>query len=199
MNCASSVTLYNPVKARASTRHLRRCLHRGRYGDADERPSRQRQWQAGRGLVEGRSRVVRCTVSVRKVEMAMETTDTLDRTIVEGLKAFLLARRASLQGSVRTRMAERRAGEPRRSPEAATNAVESIGEDFEVGMLDRESREAAQIDAALEPLARDEYGICRNCGTVIGLARLRALPFAQRCTACQGGVEARERGVEAEW
>src|SRR2546428_12445272 len=66
-------------------------------------------------------------------------------------------------------------------------------------MLDRESREAAQIDAALERLARDEYGICRSCGTVIGLGRLKALPFAQCCTACQAGVEARERGVGAEW
>jgi len=96
-------------------------------------------------------------------------------------------------------MAERRAGEPRRSPEDATHAVESLGEELEVAMLDRESREAAQIDAALERLARDEYGICRSCGTVIGLGRLKALPFAQCCTACQAGVEARERGVGAEW
>src|SRR5437899_10737835 len=89
---------------------------------------------------------------------------------------------------------------PCRSPANATSAVESLGEELEVAMLDRESREAAQIDAALERLARDEYGICRNCGTVIGLARLRALPFAQRCAQCHAGVEARERGVYAdEW
>ena len=96
-------------------------------------------------------------------------------------------------------MTERRAGEPRWSPEAATNAVASLGDDLEVAMLDRESREARQIDAALERLARDEYGICRNCGAAIGLGRLRALPFTPRCTACQAGVEARERGVEGEW
>jgi len=127
----------------------------------------------------------------------METTDTLDRTIVEGLKAFLLERRARLQGSVRTRISERRAGEPRWSPEAATNAVQSIGEDFEVAMLDRESREAAQIDAALERLARGEYGICRDCGVFMGLGRLKALPFAPRCTACQAEVEAGELRREA--
>ena len=127
----------------------------------------------------------------------METTDTLDRTIVEGLKAFLLERRARLQESVRTRISERRAGEPRWSPEAATNAVQSIGEDFEVAMLDRESREAAQIDAALERLARGEYGICRDCGLFMGLGRLKALPFAPRCTTCQAEAEAGELRSEA--
>jgi len=124
---------------------------------------------------------------------------TVDRQIVREFEALLLERRAKLRRSVRTRIAERRTGEPRRSPEDATNAVESLGEELEVAMLDRESREAAQIDAALERLARDEYGICRSCGRVIGLGRLKALPFAQCCTACQAGVEARERGVGAEW
>jgi len=129
--------------------------------------------------------------------MAMEATDTLDRTIVKELEAFLLERRARLQEAVRARMVERRTGEPRRSPEDATNAVQSLGEDFEVAMLDRQSREAAQIDAALERLARGEYGICRGCGVFIGLGRLKALPFAQRCTACQADVEAREPRSEA--
>ena len=129
----------------------------------------------------------------------MGRTCSLDRQIVRAFEALLLERRAKLRESVRARMAERRAGEPRRSPEDATNAVESLGEELEVAMLDRESREAAQIDAALERLARDEYGVCRSCGRVIGLGRLKALPFAQCCTACQAGVEARERGVGAEW
>src|SRR2546422_5740705 len=121
----------------------------------------------------------------------MEGTGSLDHRIVKAFEAILLERRARLQESVRARVTEHRTGERRRSPEDATNAVESLSEDREVAVLDRESREAAQIDAALERLARDEYGICGNCGTVIGLARLRALPFAQRCTACQRSEERR--------
>jgi DnaK suppressor protein len=123
----------------------------------------------------------------------MERTGSLDHRIVKAFEAILLERRARLQESVRARVTEHRTGERRRSPEDATNAVESLSEDLEVAVLDRERREAAQIDAALERLARDEYGICGNCGTVIGLGRLEALPFAQRCTACQAGVEARGR------
>src|SRR5437773_11423847 len=128
----------------------------------------------------------------------MEGTGSLEHRIVKAFEARLRERRARLQESDRARVTDHRTGERRRSPEDATNAVESLSEDLEVAVLDRESREAAQIDGALERLARDEYGICGNCGTVIGLGRLRALPFAQRCTACQAGVEARERGVEAE-
>ncbi len=123
----------------------------------------------------------------------MERTGSLDHRIVKAFEAILLERRARLQESVRARVTEHRTGERRRSPEDATNAVESLSEDLEVAVLDRESREAAQIDAALERLARAEYGICGNCGTVIGLGRLKALPFAQRCTACQAGVETRGR------
>src|SRR2546428_496912 len=127
----------------------RRC----RRSSVTTTPVGSRSW-SGRRLFP----VVRCTTSVRKVEMVMETTDRLDRTIVKELEAFLLERRARLQESVRARMAERRTGAPRRSPEDATNAVQSLGEDFEIAMLDRQSREAAQIDAALERLARDEHG-----------------------------------------
>ena len=128
----------------------------------------------------------------------MEGIETLDRRIAMELEAFLRERRAKLQESVRARMTERRARETRRSPEDGTNAVQSVGEDLDVAILDRLSREAAQIDAALERLAQDEYGICRNCGAPIGLQRLKALPFAQRCTTCEAGVEALERRAGAE-
>src|SRR5712691_13296407 len=74
----------------------------------------------------------------------MEGTGSLDHRIVKAFEAILLERRARLQESVRARVAEHRTGERRRSPEDATNAVESLSEDLEVAMLDRESREAAQ-------------------------------------------------------
>src|SRR2546427_12023199 len=98
----------------------------------------------------------------------MEGTGSLDHRIVKAFEAILLERRARVQEFVRARVTEHRTGERRRSPEDATNAVESLSEDLEVAVLDRESPEAAQIDAALERLARDGFGIFGNCGTVIG-------------------------------
>jgi RNA polymerase-binding transcription factor DksA len=43
----------------------------------------------------------------------------------------------------------------------------------------------AQIDEALRRLDAGKYGACRECGGEIAKARLRALPFAVRCQACE--------------
>jgi DnaK suppressor protein len=46
-----------------------------------------------------------------------------------------------------------------------------------------------RINAALTRLEAGEYGICDECEDEIPEARLRALPFATRCRACQESVE----------
>lgn len=51
-----------------------------------------------------------------------------------------------------------------------------------------------QVDCALEKVDRGSYGHCEDCDAPIAALRLRALPFAIRCTACQ---ESLERGVMA--
>jgi DnaK suppressor protein len=125
----------------------------------------------------------------------MTTRPTLDRKTVSQIEAFLRDRRVRLQESLRARVAERRASDATWGAEQATNAVEALRTDLEVSMLDRASRQAVEIDSALERLAQGQYGMCRDCGEFIGLGRLRALPFAQRCTACQTDTENRERLV----
>ena len=47
----------------------------------------------------------------------------------------------------------------------------------------------AQINRALERLEEGTYGICENCGQMIGENRLRALPFAGLCIPCKEGEE----------
>jgi hypothetical protein len=49
------------------------------------------------------------------------------------------------------------------------------------------------VTRPLAPLRLDEgaYGNCAECETPIATARLRALPFALRCTACEGARESR--------
>ena len=126
----------------------------------------------------------------------MEGTGSLEHRIVKAFEAILLERRARLQEFVRARVTEHRTGERRRSPEDATNAVESLSEDLEVAVLDRESREAAQIDAALERLARGEYGICGNCGTVIGARAAQGAALRPALYRVSGGRgDARAAGL----
>ncbi|MBI4609310.1 MAG: TraR/DksA family transcriptional regulator [Candidatus Rokubacteria bacterium] len=68
-------------------------------------------------------------------------------------------------------------------------ASDTLEDEMQVALVDRLSQQVTQIDAALERLTRREYGICHDCDEFIGLARLKALPFAQRCTRCQTRAE----------
>lgn len=45
------------------------------------------------------------------------------------------------------------------------------------------------IDAALARFDEGTYGCCLECGGAIRIARLRALPSAERCLSCQTEVE----------
>jgi len=53
-----------------------------------------------------------------------------------------------------------------------------------------ERQEVQRIDAALERLAAGAYGTCVDCGAAIGVKRLKALPWAVRCTDCAAALEA---------
>jgi RNA polymerase-binding protein DksA len=55
--------------------------------------------------------------------------------------------------------------------------------------LDRWAHGLREIDDALYRLKDGEYGICANCGEEIGFKRLRAIPWALFCLACQEIVD----------
>jgi RNA polymerase-binding protein DksA len=67
--------------------------------------------------------------------------------------------------------------------------------DFNVAIVDRQVREMRDIEAALRRVRDGEYGVCIDCGTEIGVARLQAYPTAKRCIVCQ---EKRERDYAQE-
>jgi DnaK suppressor protein len=52
------------------------------------------------------------------------------------------------------------------------------------------SRTLQGIEGALKRLQRGKYGVCSECGAGIAAARLRAMPFAERCRDCQELVDA---------
>lgn len=51
-------------------------------------------------------------------------------------------------------------------------------------MASFESRELAQIEAALSKIRSGEYGRCESCGKAIAPLRLKALPYATECIVC---------------
>jgi DnaK suppressor protein len=63
----------------------------------------------------------------------------------------------------------------------------------DLALLEVLDRMLRQIDSALERLRAGVYGQCATCSAPIPTTRLRAIPFATLCTACQSGREAQER------
>jgi DnaK suppressor protein len=52
-----------------------------------------------------------------------------------------------------------------------------------------------QIDRALQKLDQGTYGICDNCGRLIGEGRLEVEPYAALCIDCRRLLEREERGA----
>ena len=123
--------------------------------------------------------------------------ERLDHRATREMERFLRARQAELSESVRAIMARRRGTEADRIAEAGALATQTLDDEIQAALMDRQSRQVAQIVAALDRLTRGEYGLCHDCNGFIGLPRLRALPFAQRCSPCQDGLERATRRVAA--
>ena len=69
-------------------------------------------------------------------------------------------------------------------------------EHIEVALIQMKGETLQRVREALVRLDAGEYGYCAECGGEIAERRLRALPFAVRCTACEESHEqqtARER------
>ena len=61
-------------------------------------------------------------------------------------------------------------------------------------LIEQVENRIKQIDTAFFRLEQGSYGVCAECGDVIPLERLEALPFATRCIDCQKGRERTRRG-----
>ncbi|MFO1508577.1 MAG: TraR/DksA family transcriptional regulator [Steroidobacteraceae bacterium] len=72
------------------------------------------------------------------------------------------------------------------SQDFSEQASERQNDDVLRGIESAARAEIEQIDLALGRLQRGEYGICLKCGQDIGLARLEAIPYADRCQSCVG-------------
>ena len=105
------------------------------------------------------------------------------------LGRLLEARRRQILEDVQSRKRDGRAGRG--------SEVGDIGDDSEVGtqdaidftLLQSKADALGRLDEALGRIDAGEYGECLECHVEISELRLRALPFAVRCTACEARHE----------
>jgi RNA polymerase-binding transcription factor len=126
----------------------------------------------------------------------------LDQHIITELERFLQDDLARLQGSVRTVVTESRTAESASLTDISVHAAKTLHTEIQATLMDRRTQQVVLIQDALARLSDGRYGFCEECEGFIGLPRLRALPFAQRCLDCQGQAERqarRERVVAREF
>ena len=116
-------------------------------------------------------------------------TDTPTRNTL--LREILFDRRRELQEDVQRRMRDGRSGRPNDVRDELEHSEAGISEEVEFALLQMKAETLRRIDEALGRLDVGEYGCCFRCGVEISETRLRALPFAVRCRACE---ERREQG-----
>ena len=62
-------------------------------------------------------------------------------------------------------------------------------EDTGLALADLRRQELTRLEAALQRLTDGRYGVCEECGAEIDEQRLRLVPYAARCVACQATHE----------
>ncbi len=112
------------------------------------------------------------------------------------LKANLEERKRTLQAEIRMRLTVVRESHADADHKAgfddADTANAELQGDLDLALTQMKVESLTLINAALQHLETDSYGVCVDCGDEISEARLRALPFAARCVECEQAREQRQ-------
>lgn len=114
---------------------------------------------------------------------------SLDPTLVEEFRARLLAARARLFRTVAATDEELATLESHHPGGPVEDAAREEVVTILSRLGDRERRELEEISAAWAKIEDGTFGLCEACGQVVALARLRAVPAARYCLACQASRE----------
>jgi len=126
-----------------------------------------------------------------KPAVVVEKAEKAKTSRQDDLRQMLLDRQQELQSELRSRMEDIRAAGPPAVQRLGEDADADAHQEVELAMLQIKAETLKRIDAALERIEAGAYGDCVTCGDEIPKNRLKALPFAVRCTACE---HERERG-----
>jgi len=110
------------------------------------------------------------------------------------LRAHLEARLVELHAKLATELASAPGASAAVAGEVRDAGDESVAieqTDVRTALMRRDAREMNDVQSALARLERGSYGMCVECSLDIEPERLRSLPTASRCSACQETFERR--------
>ena len=100
----------------------------------------------------------------------------------EHYRELLLAKRSDLYSSRRTKLGLL-IGPGSAAPEDLAPVFHDQFIALHINGLDY--RQLKMVEEALERTVSGDYGICADCGAAIPARRLEAIPWANRCVACE--------------
>jgi DnaK suppressor protein len=101
------------------------------------------------------------------------------------LHAMLQDREREMQSVLQQRVRQMPSDGPAEGLDETEHAEADYQEHIEVALIQMKGETLQRVREALVRLDAGEYGYCAECGGEIKAQRLRALPFAVRCTACE--------------
>lgn len=106
----------------------------------------------------------------------------------EDYRKLLFAKKVELLSSLRTKL-DMLAGPMEASPEDLAPVIHDQFVALRINQLD--NLQLKLVEAALARVDAGDYGVCIDCGDPISSGRLKAIPWTNRCIACQ------ERSISA--
>ncbi|PLY01932.1 MAG: molecular chaperone DnaK [Desulfuromonas sp.] len=108
---------------------------------------------------------------------------------VEKAKKMLLQMRREVTSEVQENYAASREIGQSNLPDLADVSSNAYSREMLLNLTDAQHRKLKDIDAALERLENDEYGICASCGDDIAPRRMEVRPFSRYCIECKTDIE----------
>jgi len=154
------------------------------------RKATQKKKSAASGSASAQSKKTsKTSVKAKKTQRSRKPKSPLTKAQLKEFRQLLLEKRRSLIGDM-TGMQNEALGPNRQDgsgdlstmPDHPANiASDNYEHEFMLGLLENERALLKEIDEALERIDNGTYGICQGTGKPIGLARLRAKPWAKYC------------------
>lgn len=113
--------------------------------------------------------------------MDQKELDSAKQTLLEMRRQVL----QEVQGSLNT---YRELGEEN-LPDISDVSANAANRDILINLGENQRQKIRDIDAALERISGDEYGVCARCEEEISPARMKVRPFSRFCIECKTDIE----------
>jgi DnaK suppressor protein len=100
------------------------------------------------------------------------------------LKRMLEERRLEIHDKLRS-LREAVPADADQVKDTEEQSLDDLVREVDFALMEMKSETLGRIDEAMRRLEQGSYGVCAECAEEIAEARLKALPFATLCRACQ--------------